>query len=250
VEQQPTTDIVLVHIRQASDPDAADLGIGTGRGTERHVEQVRCRTQRHRRQVNLGERVARLANCRQQPLLRRHHVSGDRRRSRVETELVAGRRRYVPLDGHTPEVKQRTQLEVRLHLDRRVGRGVPQQVGQIGLVDWPAGDRDRRLALVVAKAVQRGLEPADIVPCPDDQRERAYGRLLAQRDQLRRTLQRLVQRCVPSRLQGNCVRLGIGGQGAHRSQQQCRYDRHNEQSAHSATVAGAALRKRSRLRHC
>ena len=145
MQQQPAADIVLVHRLQAGDADRADIGGRPLGYPEAHVQQVLGRPQVHRRQFHLGEGVTGLANRRQQSLLRCQHVGGHRRRTRRQAELIACRRRHIALDRHTPQVEQRSRVERGHHRDRRVGRCLLQQVGQIGLVERLAGHRHSHL---------------------------------------------------------------------------------------------------------
>ena len=232
MQQQPAADIVLVHRLQAGDADRADVGVRPLGRAKVHVQQLLGRPQVDRRQLDRRQRVARLANRRQQPLLRRQHIGRDRRRPRCQAKLVARRRRHVALDRDTAEVEQRSRLEVGCDRDRRVGGRPLQQIGQIGFVERPAVHGQRHLRRVIAEAGQRGLEAAGVVARPGDQRERTDRRLLAQRHQLRGVVQRLVQRGIAGRREGHRVGLRIGAKRGPADQQERGDERNEEQSAH------------------
>ena len=73
-----------------------------------------------------------------------------------------------------------------------------------------AGDREVHLRRVVAVALQHRLEPVEVLTRALHQREAADRRLVLQRDQRGRVVQRTVQGLVPGRLEGNRIRLRIG----------------------------------------
>ena len=198
-------------------PISAD---GPSVDAEAHVQQVLGRLQVHRRQFHLGEGVTGLADRRQQSLLRRQHIGGHRRRTRRQAELIACRRRHIALDRHTPQVEQRSRIERGHHRDRRVGRCLLQQVGQIGLVERLAGHRHSHLRGVIAEAVQRGLEAAGVIPGPGHQGERARRRLFPQRLELRGVAQCLIQRGVAGRRERHRIGLRIGAQRRAANQQE------------------------------
>ncbi len=102
----------------------------------------------------------------------------------------------------------RAWVERRDDVDRRIGGRVLQQIGQVGIVKRMAVDRSVViLRLVVAEAVQRGLEAASVVARPRHQRERPTGAFSRSATSCEAFVQRLVERAVAGRLQRDVVRL-------------------------------------------
>ena len=69
------------------------------------------------------------------------------------------------------------------------------------------------LPVIEAEAVERGLQPADILLRARDQREWGHRRLLAQAQKVGAAGQRLVERAIAGGRDGDGVGLRIGGAG-------------------------------------
>ena len=74
------------------------------------------------RQVDLGHRVAVIADCVQQAIARRQNIGGDGRSAGGEAELVAGVGRHRALDADLAEMELGAGVEARCDLGLRFGR--------------------------------------------------------------------------------------------------------------------------------
>ena len=104
--------------------------------------------------------------------------------------------RHLGGDGHRAQLEARAQIERHRDLQGRLRRRSVDDRGQRRIVQLVAGDRRGDGRLVVAEAVQRGLEPAGILARPFGQREARHGCRFLQRDQSRTALQGGVERAV------------------------------------------------------
>ena len=133
------------------------------------------------------------------------HVGGAGRVARCELQGGARHRRHVRRQRHVAQMEQRPGRQRHRHLHRGALRRGVQRVGQPGIVERPAGQGDGHAALVIAETVQRGLQPVDIGAGAADQGERPDRRALAQRDQRRRIVRRLVERGIAGRRDGDVI---------------------------------------------
>jgi hypothetical protein len=109
-----------------------------------------------------------------------------------------------------------------------------EHIGQVGLIERMAIDREADRSLVVAKTLQRLLEPPDIAARPGDQRKWADRCLLAQRLELGRIMQRAVHRRIARGFQSDLVGLRIRPRRQVGQQQQGDNHDENEHTAHGA----------------
>ena len=136
-----------------------------------HVQRVVRRLQRCRRHVHRGERIAVLADRREQASLRRQHVLGERRLAGFQPELGARVRRHRPLDIDVAQTELRPEVEPHRDRHGRLVRRMIDRIGQARIVQGLAGDRQHDLRLVVAVAVQRSGEAAEVLARALGQRE-------------------------------------------------------------------------------
>ena len=151
-------------------------------------------------------------------------------------------------------------------VDRHGGAGRHrfQRVGQAGIVERAAADADRDLPVIEAEAVERRLQPADILLRPRDQREGGDRRLLPQAHQVGAAGQRLVERAVAGgRRSRRCRaagrprarrRLGARAPGqrqdAAKEREEAQVRRTRALNVPPASVAGLGKPSRSRETSC
>ena len=172
---------------------------------------------------------------------RRQDRAGDRGVAGAQAKRGVHPRRQAAGDLDHAEVEQRPEVEAGRDLHGRRGGRRLQRVDQPLVIERPAVDRQCDHALVVAEAVQRGLETVAVVARAGHQGERADRRVGAQCDQRGGVVQRLVDRRIAGGGEFDIIGLRIGGvRGRTWHGQQQR------QQAREGTARYAALARPSR----
>ena len=173
-----------------------DIRLGAGVRLEIDIQQVLVRMQDGDGCRHLGQRIAVRPQRVQQTALRRQHVSGHRRLAGLQVEMGRNVGRHGGRNGHRTQLEARAEIERHRDLQGRLRRRSIDGRGQCRIVQLVAGDRRGDGRLVVAEAVQRGLEPVDVLARPFREREACHGCRFLQRDQGGTALQGGVERAV------------------------------------------------------
>ncbi len=224
VDQQAAADVGGVYAVEPADGDGTEVHAGAGVDMERDVERLGRGIERGGGGVDLGEGVAGVAEGFEQAALGGQHVGGAGGCAGFEQEGGAGladggvgrgRRALGILQGDAAELEQGAAGDGDRDVDG--GRRGLDRVGQGGVVHVLAealsGDADGDLGVVVAEAVERGLQPGGVVAGAGEQGEGADGGFLAQGDQAGGVVEHGVERGVAGGREGDGVGLGVCGVG-------------------------------------
>ncbi len=149
---------------------------------------------------------------------------------------AAWRRRTSPWTRDLAEVEQRSRLEARHHRNRRLGRRVVQQIGQVGVIQRMAGDRQVDGSLVVAEALQRRARtgPTSCAPGSPAQMGRPAPSRAA-RSSCEVSCSALSSAALPVGFRVTVIGLRIGPRSPWSGpQQECGNDAEDEHAAHGA----------------
>ena len=141
--------------------------------------------------------------------LRVQYVGRDRRRAFRDPQLSARVIGDLPFDRHSTKVIERANVDRDGDLRVGIRRNGLERGRQTRIVELRSVYRDMNAALVVAVALEHGLQPVDILLRTAHQRKRANGRFLLQRFKLRAAFQRRVERAVAGGLDGHGIGLRI-----------------------------------------
>ena len=130
VDHQPPAHEVLVHRLEPADGDRSDIGARPGFSVECDVHDMLGRAEGDRRQFDLRQRIAVVADCAQQSVARRQYVGGDGRSAGFQAELFACIGRHRSVDAHLAQVELLAGGEARRHLRLGFGRQLIDDVGQ------------------------------------------------------------------------------------------------------------------------
>src|SRR5439155_6258205 len=209
MDEQSVPDKTLVDVAQAADRDIAYIDLRARVRRERHVQRLRGRIFVSDRRTDGRARVPVCLQRREEALLCLQHLLGNGGVARREAEPATHLFRDITFDRHVSEVIQRTC--VHRHSDRRIrvlGQCFDRR-GELRVVQRSPVNRDGDASLIVAKALQHGLQAVDILLRPPYERKGADRRRAPQRLELRRALERGVKRAVSGGREGDGVGLQV-----------------------------------------
>ena len=181
LEQEPAAHQPFVKAFESFQPDLTDLDPGAGVDFETHVEERLARILVGHRRIDPGEGIALLLQCREQAVTGVEDVRRNGRRAGLQREDT-----FEPFGKRTVErdaaqVIQRAQFEGQHRM-----RGLPlrqsgQDVGKRRIVEAQIVDLHGDRGLVVAVALQYGLQTIALAARAGDEPERTHRRRFLQR---------------------------------------------------------------------